>query len=114
MIKFEMNKISERLPDFNGSNWLIRVPLSIIFIQQGLDKLPLDPSSAETYGLPLFLWLMVIVSELLAGFGILFGGILRLFNLKIWFADLLTRVSGAIIVCIISGVIIIIYALDIL
>ena len=32
--------ISEKFPEFNGANWLIRIPLAIVFIQQGFDKIP--------------------------------------------------------------------------
>mgnify|MGYP000198832747 FL=1 len=107
MIKFLSNKFIPNFPEFNGSNWLIRFPLAIIFIQQGLDKLPFNSSAAEIYGLSPLVWIMVIVSELLAGIGLLFGGVLRLFGFLVWFGDLLTRFSGSIIVAIILGVIII-------
>ena len=79
---------------------------AIIFIQQGLDKLPFDPSTAETYELPLIVWFMVISSELLAGFGLLLGGILQSLKILNLIGDFLTRFSGTIMVCIITGVII--------
>ena len=101
-----LRKINNKLPDFNGSNWLIRMPLAIVFIQQGLDKLPIDPSDADSYDLPIIIWLFVIISELLAGFGLLFGGIFRSLGFLRLFGDLLTRFSGTIMVCIITGVII--------
>ncbi len=106
MINLELKKIDERLPDFKGSNWLIRIPLAIVFIQQGTSKIPFDPSTAEAYGLPLFIWFFVIVCELLAGFGLLFGGILRTLGFFSLTGDLLTRFSGTIMVLIITGVII--------
>ena len=80
----KLKKLNQKFPEFKGANWLIRIPLAIIFIQQGLDKLPFDPSTAETYELPLIVWFMVISSELLAGFGLLLGGIfhsLKILNL---------------------------------
>ena len=43
----------KKIPDFKGANFLIRVPLAIVFILQGLSKLPLNISDAETYGLPM-------------------------------------------------------------
>ena len=107
MILFNLQKILRKLPDFNGSNWLIRFPLSIIFLQQGFSKIPIDSSMAETYSLPLFLWYLVILSELTAGIGIIFGGILKSLGLVPFFGDFLTRFSGIIIVSIICGVIII-------
>jgi len=107
MILFNLQKILRKLPDFKGSNWLIRFPLSIIFLQQGFSKIPIDSSMAETYSLPLFLWYLVILSELTAGIGIIFGGILKSLGLVPFFGDFLTRFSGIIIVSIICGVIII-------
>lgn len=43
----------KKIPDFKGANFLIRVPLAIVFIVQGLSKLPLNISDAEFYGLPM-------------------------------------------------------------
>ena len=106
MIYTKLKKINQKFPEFKGANWLIRIPLAIIFIQQGLDKLPFDPSTAEAYELPLSVWFMVIISELLAGFGLLFGGILRSLKILNLIGDFLTRFSGTIMVCIITGVII--------
>lgn len=106
MIHTKLKKINQKFPEFKGANWLIRIPLAIIFIQQGLDKLPFDPSTAEAYELPLSVWFMVIISELLAGFGLLFGGILQSFKILNLIGDFLTRFSGTIMVCIITGVII--------
>ena len=101
-----LKKINQKLPDFKGSNWLIRIPLAIVFIQQGLSKLPFDPSTPEAYGLSLSVWFMVIISELLAGFGLLFGGILRSLEILNLIGDFLTRFSGTIMVCVITGVIV--------
>ena len=106
MIHTKLKKINQKFPEFKGANWLIRIPLAIIFIQQGLDKLPFDPSTAEAYELPLSVWFMVIISELLAGFGLLFGGILQSLKILNLVGDFLTRFSGTIMVCIITGVII--------
>ena len=106
MINAELRKINQMLPEFKGSNWLIRIPLAIVFIQQGFSKMPFDPSTAEAYGLSLIVWSMVIISELLAGFGLLFGGILRSLGIFSLIGDFLTRFSGTIMVCVITGVII--------
>ena len=103
----ELKEINTKLPEFRGSNWLIRIPLAIVFIQQGLSKIPFDSSTAEAYGLSSFIWFLVIISELMAGFGLLFGGIFRTFGFFNLVGDLVTRFSGTIMVGIISGVIII-------
>jgi len=99
--------ISEKFPEFNGANWLIRIPLAIVFIQQGFDKIPLDPSIAELYGLPNVVWFLVIICEIIAGFGLLFGGIMNFSGLIFSIGDLLTRFSGLIIVTVVSGVLVI-------
>ena len=50
-------KVSKTLPEFQGSNWLLRIPFAIVFIQQGLSKLPLNVEDAEGFQInhmPLF------------------------------------------------------------
>ena len=44
-----LQRISERLPEFCLSHWLFRIPLAIIFIKQGLQKLPVVPEGAESF-----------------------------------------------------------------
>ena len=44
-------KVSKALPEFQGSNWLLRIPFAVVFIQQGLSKLPLNISDAESFNL---------------------------------------------------------------
>lgn len=102
-----LEKLNKKFPEFKGSNWLIRIPLAIVFIQQGLSKIPFDKSSAEAYNLHLYLWILVIISELFAGFGLLFGGVLNSLNILTWIGDLLTRFAGTIIVGVILGVIVV-------
>ena len=46
--------ISKTLPEFQGSNWLLRIPFAIVFIQQGFDKLPLNVEEAEGFNLPMY------------------------------------------------------------
>ena len=106
MLSF-FSKLNKFMPEFNGSNWLIRIPLSIVFIQQGLSKLPFDAMTAESYGLNIILWILVIIAELFAGIGLLFGGILKIIGFMSTIGDFLTRFCGAIIVGVITGVILI-------
>ena len=73
-----LEKISKRLPEFQGSNWLLRIPFVIIFIQQGLSKLPLDAAEAASYNLPMTVWFFVAWGEFFSGIGLLAGGLLRL------------------------------------
>ena len=48
--------ISKNLPDFCKSHWLLRAPLSIVFIQQGISKIPVTAQDAESFSLPLIVW----------------------------------------------------------
>ena len=100
-----LEKISRDLPDFTGSNWLLRFPLIIVFIQQGFSKLPIDQAAADIYSLPLIVWVMAAWGEIFSGLGLLFGGILNGSNLFSWLGDLVTRVSGLVILIIMIGVI---------
>ena len=70
-----MNYI-KKIPNFKAANFLIRGPLAIVFILQGLSKLPLDLSDAESFGLPISVWFFVAWGELLSGVGLLIGGML--------------------------------------
>ena len=102
-----LNNTLRNIPEFCLSHWLLRIPLAVIFIQQGLMKLPLDPSEAESYGLSYLTWWVVAHGELGAGLGLIFGGLLNIKsfqNLQI-FGDLITRFSGFTIGCITTGVI---------
>ena len=101
-----------KIPEFCLTHWLFRIPIAIIFIQQGLDKLPVDAETAADFGLPVLVWWFVAYGELGGGIGLLVGGLLT----KPWFpildrcyipdiGDMLTRFSGITICCIMSGVI---------
>ena len=93
-----------RIPEFCYSHWLLRIPLAIIFLQQGISKLPIDLETAASYELPLLVWAFVVLGEIGAGVGLLIGG---LFPKKfLWeLGDLVTRFSGITICSIMTGVI---------
>ena len=40
-----------RIPEFCQSHWLLRLPLIVVFIQQGIMKIPVSAEEAATYGL---------------------------------------------------------------
>ena len=100
----KFKSLSAAIPEFCTSHWLLRVPLAVIFIQQGLMKLPIDLSEAESYGLSGLVWWFVALGELGAGVGLLVGGLLNN-KLTNWMGDSVTRFSGFTIGCITTGVI---------
>ena len=101
-----MKRIIENIPSFALSHWLLRVPLAIVFIQQGFSKFPLLLEDAEIYELPYLVWWFVAYGELGAGFGLVIGGILLSFKHKFsYLGDVVTRFSGFTIGCITTGVI---------
>ena len=102
-----MKRIIENIPSFTLSHWLLRVPLAIVFIQQGFSKFPLSLEDAEIYELPYLVWWFVAYGELGGGIGLLFGGLMNnkwLSNWP-WIGDMVTRFSGIVICCIMTGVI---------
>lgn len=101
----KLKEIANKLPDFQMSHWLLRIPLAIVFIQQGLDKMPVDAITAEAYGLPYLVWWFVAWGELGAGLGLIVGGILSLKMFWPWVGELISRFSGFVIGCIMTGVI---------
>ena len=100
-----IQRISEKIPEFCLSHWLFRIPLAIIFIQQGMSKLPVSIEDAESFGLPYLVWWFVTYGELGAGLGLIVGGRLNTDKLWPWIGDMLSRFSGIVICCIMTGVI---------
>ena len=88
------------IPEFCLSHWLLRVPLAIVFIQQGASKLPVTLEDASSFDIPYIVWWFAAYGELGAGMGLLFGGLL-----VNWIFDTLTRFSGIVMCCIMTGVI---------
>ena len=84
-------------------DWLLRIPLAIVFLQQGLSKLPIALEDAQVFELPMLVWVFVVLGELGAGIGLIVGGLIQ----KLWstIADMVTRFSGFVIGCIATGVI---------
>jgi len=98
------------LPDFGWSDLLLRIPLSVIFIAHGSQKLPFDPLGGVAFGLSPLVWWFVAFSELLAGVGLLVGGAASLYKLRDFpyvaeIGDILTRISGIVMCCVATGVI---------
>jgi|TARA_B110000495_G_scaffold201874_1_gene220403 uncharacterized membrane protein YphA (DoxX/SURF4 family) len=99
-----LNNFLEKLarPLSGTADWLIRLGLGISFFLHGFGKLPLDESGwlASNIGYPTAL--MVAWVEVLAGLGIILGGLLSGI-----IGNLLTRISGGAIGVIMIGAILI-------
>ena len=98
------------LPDFSWSNLLLRIPLALIFINQGLAKLPFDPTGGAAFGISSLVWWFVAYGEVLAGAGLLAGGVATLYRIRdipyvAEIGDALTRFSGIVMCCVATGVI---------
>lgn len=103
-----MNNIMNRIPEFCLSHWLLRIPLAIIFIQQGLSKFPVTLDGAESFDLPYIVWWFAAYGELGAGIGLLISGFMSFKMLRPWVIDLgdmFTRFCGITICSIMTGVI---------
>ena len=86
------------------AQFLLRIPISILFLQQGISKLPVTEASAEIFGLPYIVWWFVTWGEIGAGIGLIVGGLLG-FKDILGLGDLVTRFSGVTMACIMTGVI---------
>ena len=106
-------KLLKLIPDFCLSHWLLRIPLAIVFLQQGISKLPFSLDDADSCELPYLVWWFVVYGEIGAGIGLIFSGIMvsKIAGDYIWdfwiqnLGDLLTRFSGIVMCCIVTGVI---------
>ena len=94
------------------SHYLLRVPVSILFLQQGFSKLPI--TDENPYGLPSIVWWFVTFGEIGSGIGIIVGGVMGGVKYFISLGDLITRFSGITMACIITGVIWISYPPDLM
>ncbi len=101
-----MKKIINKIPEFCMSHWLLRIPLIIVFIQQGVSKYPVNIEDAQSFELPYLVWWFVVYGELGSGLGLLVGGLFQLLNDKLAvISDMITRFSGFTIGSIMTGVI---------
>ena len=92
-----MNNIMNKIPEFCLSHWLFRIPLAIVFIQQGLSKFPVTLEGAESFDLPYIVWWFAAYGELGAGIGLLISGFMSFKMLRPWVIDLgdmFTRFCG--------------------
>ncbi|MEM9781557.1 MAG: hypothetical protein AAF899_03680 [Pseudomonadota bacterium] len=97
-------RASQGIPAVNTAHWLIRLPLAAIILQQGLQKSPIDAADAEAFGLPVALWGLAALGEVIAGAALIAGAVIRS-----WIGDLMTRAAGAAIAAIVTGVLVVAY-----
>ena len=97
-------RITSAIPEFCMSHWLIRIPLIIVFLTQGISKLPFTVEDAEAMDLPALVWWFVVYGEIGAGIGLAIGGLVIVKAFK-ELQDLITRFSGIVICSIMTGVI---------
>lgn len=88
------------LPSIDKADWLLRLPVAATFIYHGLDKFPSLQAGAEFMGLPLALWTLVAVVEVVGGLAILAGGLLTSRA-----GDIVTRFAGLSVIAIMLGAI---------
>lgn len=101
-----ISKLYSKIPEFCMSHWLLRIPLAIVFLQQGLAKWPFSVEDAESMGLPAIVWLFVVLGEIGAGIGLIIGGVGPNFkNFLRELGDMVTRFSGIVVCSIMTGVI---------
>ena len=97
-----LNNFLEKLakPLYGFADWIIRLGLGISFFLHGFGKLPLNESGwlASNLGYPIAL--MVAWGEVLAGLGIILGGLIAG-----TIGSLITRISGGAIGVIMIGAI---------
>lgn len=90
------------------ATFLLRIPLAVLFLQQGLTKFPVTEATAEGMQLPFIVWWFVAYGEVGAAIGLIVGGILGIIftkGLVSDLSDLLTRFSGITMTCVVTGVI---------
>jgi putative oxidoreductase len=103
-------KITTNIPEFCASHWLLRIPLAVVFIQQGLSKFPVTQDDAFAYELPYLVWWFVAYGELGAGVGLLAAAFMSLKSIShlpfiTECSDMLSRFSGITMCSITTGVI---------
>ena len=98
------------------ATFFLRIPLSVMFLQQGLSKYPVDGAVAEMWNLPYIVWWFVTWGEIGSAIGLLVGGVIgivpwnrwlsKFYQLVAWnIGDIITRFSAITMTCVVTGVI---------
>ena len=96
--------IVNKIPEFCLTHWLLRIPLIVVFFQQGMNKWPINLEDSPVE-LTLLVWTFVVLGELGAALGLLVGGIADYTKRTKELGDIITRFSGITIASIMTGVI---------
>jgi putative oxidoreductase len=96
--------IVNKIPEFCLTHWLLRIPLIVVFVQQGMNKWPINLEDSPVE-LTLLVWTFVVLGELGAALGLLVGGIADYTKRTKELGDIITRFSGITIASIMTGVI---------
>ena len=99
-----IKKLVRKIPEFCMTHWLLRIPLIVVFLQQGLSKWPIDVNDSPVE-LTLLVWTFVVLGELGGAIGLIVGGILDYIKKLKEFGDIITRFSGITMASIMTGVI---------
>ncbi|NND64989.1 MAG: DoxX family protein [Gammaproteobacteria bacterium] len=83
------------------AHFLLRIALASVFIYHGWSKLSDISGFAQMMGLPTIVAALVTAAEILGGVGILAGGLMK--------NDLITRLSGLVIVPVMLGAIFLVH-----
>ncbi|MEM0944328.1 MAG: hypothetical protein AAGI70_10300, partial [Pseudomonadota bacterium] len=97
-------RMGARLPDIHAAHWLLRLLLAAIIIQQGFMKTPISADDAAAFGVPVFMWTMAALGEILAGVTLIVGGAI---HTRI--GDVVTRIGGLMLAVIVASVLVWVY-----
>lgn len=100
-----IERVSRELPTWDLGHWLLRIPLAWIILYQGISKVPLTQSDAESFSVPFIMWGLACLGEIVAGLMLIGGGFMR----NHWMGDLVTRLAGLMIGVIVTSVIVWVY-----
>jgi putative oxidoreductase len=99
-----LKRLVNKIPEFCMTHWLLRIPLIVVFLQQGLSKWPIDVNDSPVE-LTLLVWTFVVLGEIGGAIGLIVGGVLDYIKKLKEFGDIITRFSGITMACIMTGVI---------
>lgn len=103
------SRIDRRMPRFGMGQWMLRVPLAAILVNQGLSKVYGGvAANADALGIPLWAFGLATFTDFAAPAALILGGLIAVFE-RHWAADLLTRLGGFAIAASTIAVIAVVY-----